>query len=137
MTIREALETFDRLRPNIFTRHDKIRWLSELDGKVRREIIDTHVYDEDTPETFTGYDDTTALTTELLAPYPYDDIYFKWLAAQADLHTREMGNFNNSIALFNAGYEDFRNWYNSTHMALGEKLCFFGRRMIDNGPLSE
>lgn len=137
MTIREALETFDRLRPNIFTRHDKIRWLSALDGRIRREVIETHEPDEDTPETFAGYTDTTPLTTELLAPYPFDDLYLKWLAAQADFHTREVGNYNNSLAMFEAGYEDYRNWYNSTHIALGERLRFFGRRVRHVGPLSE
>ena len=31
MTIREALETVDRLKPNQYGSADKLRWLSELD----------------------------------------------------------------------------------------------------------
>lgn len=39
MTIREALETVDRLKPNQYGSADKLRWLSELDGAVYREIL--------------------------------------------------------------------------------------------------
>lgn len=42
MTIREALETVDRLKPNQYGSADKLRWLSELDGAVYREILTQH-----------------------------------------------------------------------------------------------
>ena len=34
MTIREAIELVDRLKPNQYGSADKLRWLSELDGAV-------------------------------------------------------------------------------------------------------
>ena len=42
MTIREVLETVDRLKPNQYGSADKLRWLSELDGAVYREILTQH-----------------------------------------------------------------------------------------------
>lgn len=45
MTIREALETVDRLKPNQYGSADKLRWLSELDGAVYREILTQHEMD--------------------------------------------------------------------------------------------
>ena len=39
MTIREALETVDRLKPNQYGSADKLRWLSELDGAVYLTLI--------------------------------------------------------------------------------------------------
>ena len=42
MTIREAIELVDRLKPNQYGSADKLRWLSELDGIVYRDIICTH-----------------------------------------------------------------------------------------------
>ena len=42
MTIREALEPVARLKPNQYGSADKLRWLSELDGAVYREILTQH-----------------------------------------------------------------------------------------------
>ena len=42
MTIIEAINKNDLLKPNNFTQMDKIIWLSTLDGIIKKEIIDTH-----------------------------------------------------------------------------------------------
>ena len=34
MTVREALELTDRRRPNLYSREEKLRWLSEVEGMV-------------------------------------------------------------------------------------------------------
>ena len=52
MTIREVLETVDRLKPNQYGSADKLRWLSELDGAVYREILTQH---ETQTAAFAGY----------------------------------------------------------------------------------
>ena len=76
MKIREAIETVDRLLPNQYETPDKVRWLSELDGIVYRDIICTHEHEKE-PEPFTGYGEDVDLETELLIPWPYDEIY-RW-----------------------------------------------------------
>lgn len=66
MTIGEAIERIDSVKHNTYTNADKIRWLSDLDGTIKRLIIDTHEGFEDVP--FEGYTDATELATELLVP---------------------------------------------------------------------
>ena len=58
MTIREALETVDQLKPNQYGSADKLRWLSELDGIVHREILMAH---ETQVPAFDGYAPETDL----------------------------------------------------------------------------
>lgn len=42
MTINEAIQAVDSLKPNGYSELEKIGWLSELDGTIKAEIIDTH-----------------------------------------------------------------------------------------------
>ena len=93
MTIIEAINHIDSLKPNSYTQADKIIWLSNLDGIIKNEIIDTHEGSENV--TFDGYNAETALDTVLLVPAPYDDVYIKWLEAQIDYANGETNRYNN------------------------------------------
>ena len=42
MTLSDAIARTDALRPNSFTRRQKLDWLSALDGAVMAELINTH-----------------------------------------------------------------------------------------------
>lgn len=42
MTIIEAINIIDVLKPNTYSQSDKIGWLSTLDGLIKKKIIDTH-----------------------------------------------------------------------------------------------
>lgn len=42
MTVQNAIDLLDAARPNKLSVHRKIRWLSDLDGQVWRELILTH-----------------------------------------------------------------------------------------------
>ena len=116
MTISEALEKCDNLKPNVFSAKDKIGWLSILDGTIKKEIIDTHEGYENIE--FTGYDTKTPLDTVLLVPEPYSDIYIMWLFTQIDFNNAEFGRYNNSIVMYNNAYTFYASWYNRTHMPL-------------------
>ena len=123
MTIMEAINHIDAVKPNSYSQVEKIKWLSTLDGTVKCEIIDTHEGGEEV--TFNGYDSKTPLTQKLLIPHPHDDVYIKWLEAQIDYANGEYGKYNNSMAVFNTTYTAFANHYNRTHMPIGKKLKFF------------
>ena len=123
MTIIEAINRIDALKHNTYTQIDKIAWLSRLDAMVKKQIIDTHEGADDV--TFTGYDATTDLQTELLVPAPYDEVYLRWIEAQIDYHNGEYEKYNNSIEMFNTAYEGYQNYYNRTHMPKGKKFKFF------------
>ena len=123
MTILEAIHRIDVLKPSSYTQSEKIRWLSELDGMVKKEIIDTHEGGEDIK--FESYGDNTVLTTPLLVPHPYDRIYLPWLQAQIDYFNGENGKYQNSMSMFNAAYSAFEKYYNRNNMPKGEKMKFF------------
>ena len=123
MTIIEAINRIDSLKPNNYTQEDKIKWLSTIDGVIKEEIINTHEGAD--AVIFDGYDVDTALDTVLIVPAPYDDIYVKWLEAQIDYFNGETAKFNNSIAMYNTAYSVFERYYNRTHMPIGKSIKFF------------
>ena len=69
MKLQEAIAQIDNLKPNSYSDIEKTRWISTLDGIVKKEIIDTHEDDEGI--VFNGYDEETSLDTKLLVPDPY------------------------------------------------------------------
>ena len=144
MTIDEAIERCDRMKPNAYSRADKIRWLSELDGRVLRDIVQTHEWKQpgtgetdtvvgETPQDkgtegghkpgeagiwFIGYDENTPGGTALLAPSPYEDIYINYLFMQIDFNNADFTRYNNSAAMFQAVYSDFADAYNRAYIPL-------------------
>lgn len=123
MTIIEAINRIDAIKPNSFSQQEKVRWLNTLDGIVKKEIIDTHEGAEDV--TFYGYSENTLLTTELLVPAPYDEVYVRYLEMQMDYANGEYNKYENSVEMYNTAYSAFERYYNRTHMPLGKKLKFF------------
>ena len=123
MTLLEAINRIDVLKPNGYSQAEKIQWLSTLDGIVKREIVDTHEGGKGV--TFNGYTEETDLTTELLVPAPYDDIYLRYLEMQIDYANGEYGKYNNSMSMYDTAYSTFQRYYNRTHMPKGRKFKFF------------
>lgn len=123
MTIMGAINHLDAVKPNGYSQVEKIKWLSMLDGVVKCEIIDTHEGGE--AVTFKGYDDTTALTQELLVPHPYDDVYIKWLEAQIDYANGEYGKYNNSITMYNTAFTAYEKYYNRMNKPVAKDFKHF------------
>ena len=123
MTIIEAINRLDLIKPNTYTQQEKVRWLSALDGIVKKNIIDTHEGGEDV--VFNGYDEITDISTELLIHAPYDTLYLRWLEAQIDYNNAEFAKYSNSRSMYNAEYAEFERYYNRSHMPLGKKLKLF------------
>lgn len=123
MTIIEAIQAVDSLKPNSYSELEKIQWLSELDGTIKAEIIDTHEGAEDI--SFNGYDENTLLETELLVSAPYDRIYKSWLESRIDYANGDYAKYNNSVTVFNTDYLSYQRAYNRKHMPKGTKIKFF------------
>ena len=122
MTIREALETVDRLKPNQYGSEDKLRWLSELDGVVYREILQLYAPQ---PPVFAGYAPQTDLDgTELLIGWPYDEIYRWYLEMKIDDANGETAKYNNSAAKYNMYYQAYQNACSRAHMPRCEAAYF-------------
>ena len=123
MKISEAISRLDSMKHNTYTQSDKIAWLSRLDAMVKKHIIDTHEGSEKV--TFTGYDDSTDLQTELLVPEPFDEVYLRWMEAQIDYANGEYDKYNNAMDMFDTAYTGYRNYYNRTHMPKGVTFTYF------------
>ena len=123
MNIIEAINRIDALKPNTYEQLDKIRWLSELDGKIKTEIIDTHEGSD--AVVFNEYNENTPLDTELLIPAPYDEVYLLWLEAKIDYANKEYGKYNNSSNMYNVAYHDYAKYYNRTHMPIQRQRKYF------------
>lgn len=113
MTIIEAITHLNTVKPNAYGQVEKIKWLSQLDGMIKAEIIDTHEGGENI--TFNGYTESD-LNTQMLVPYPYDKIYIHYLEMQIDYANNEYGKYNNSMVMYNTAYSAFEKYYNREHM---------------------
>lgn len=113
MTIRNAIENIDALIYNTYSTTDKIRWLSALDGRIKRNLIDTHEGGEDVY--FYGYADETFLDTPLLVPHPYDSVYHYWLEAQIHYYDGENNKYNTAMIMYNDALEEYETYYHRTH----------------------
>ena len=123
MTIIEAINKIDALKPNGYTQSEKIAWLSTLDGMIKRSVIDTH--EGGSEISFYGYDDETPLNTELIVKEPYDDLYILWLESKIDYANSEYVRYNNSITRYNDVYWAFVREYNRNHMPRGTRIKYF------------
>jgi hypothetical protein len=123
MTIMEAISAVDALKPNAFDQQEKVAWLSRLDAKVKRLVIDTHEGGEQV--TFVPYDRNTDPSTKLLVEHPFDEIYLRWLEMQIDYATGEIDRYNNSAELYNDAWKAFRNYYNQNHRPIGKTMRYF------------
>ena len=123
MTLMESLHRIDTIKPNSYSQAEKIKWLSTLDGIIKTEIIDAHEDGEGVA--FNGYTEDTNLTTTLLVPPPYDEIYLFWLESKIDYWNGEIVKYNNSITMYNEAYSTFARYYNRKYMPKGKKFKFF------------
>lgn len=121
MTIQEAIDRIDMLKPNKFPDRQKIAWLSDLDGMVAREVLMTH---EGMPEgfAFCGYGQDTEYDTVLLVPEPYVDIYQHYMATQMDIANAESGKYSQDMLLFNNAWTTFGDYWTRTHMPV-QQVC--------------
>ena len=123
MTIIGVINHVDKVKPNVYSQTEKIKWLSTLDGTVKTEIIDTHEGGEGI--TFKGYTENTDMNTELLVPHPYDEVYIRWLEAQIDYANGEYGKYNNSITMYNTAFMAYERYYNRTHKPISKSFTHF------------
>lgn len=102
MTIQEAVNTLDELKPNAYSFARKVGWLSTLDGQVYREVL---CHFDIAPDSFSEYDPKVDQDRELLIGQPYgEEVYTAYLQAAVDRENGEMGKYNQSVSQFNAAY---------------------------------
>lgn len=126
MTIDEAISKVDALKPNMYPEKEKIKWLSQLEARIYKEIISTHLYNEGEEEiSFTGYTEETDGDTVLIVGEPYDELYIHWLEGKIDYNNMEYGGFNSANSMFESVFGSFRNAYNASHMPKSVRKTYF------------
>ncbi len=111
MTLGETVRRFDLLYPNAMELPLKVALVSRLEGRLNAELLP--LYGEADPD-FTGYEAAADENRPLLIPFPFDDIYIKFLAAENDLINGDTARYNNSAAVFNAAWDMLAAYYNRT-----------------------
>ena len=117
MTVQQAIEKLDNLKPNSYSVRDKLAWLSRLEAAAYNDVLATH---KDAPERFEPVTDAD-MARELTMPSPYDEAYIFFLGSQVDYNNGEIDKYNNSNEMFEKTYGSYRNWYNRTHEPVGER----------------
>ena len=117
MTLGETVRRFDLLYPNAMELPLKTDLISFLEGRLNREIL--ALYGEDEPA-FTGYSAAADADRTLLIPFPFDDIYLKFLAAENDLVNGDTARYLNSAAVFNSAWDMLAAYYNRTRIRPNE-----------------
>lgn len=114
MTVREAIDQVDTLRPNMVSESEKRVWLAQLDGAIRRQIHGQHELAEEAGNA--GADKNQEDGTVLLVQEPYAGIYSYWLMAQIDLALGELTRYNNDMMLYNMALTEYAVDYKRGHM---------------------
>lgn len=111
MKISEAIARADELRPNAIPDRHKADWLYKLDGELCELMYIEEAQDYQWPEE----------DTELLMPYPHDDIYPLYLMAMIDNANEETALYQNDMTMFNGSYDSARKWWHRTHKRAPQK----------------
>ncbi|MCH5325529.1 MAG: hypothetical protein J1E39_10005 [Eubacterium sp.] len=113
MTIKQAIDIVDAIKPNQYSRTVKAQWARNIERRVHNEIYLNHEH-EDIEFTLPTEEDGEEYA--LFAPAPYDELYLLYLAAQIDSANAEYGRYNNTVRQFDSVYRDFEKFWQSGHM---------------------
>lgn len=118
MTLSDCISRVDSQLPNQYTVEEKINWLAHLDATIRKDVIDRHKTYEDgievEPIAFKPYT-INSMTEELIAPFPYDELYVSYVKAKIHELNEETYRYNNEVTLYNNLMSTFAKDYHRTH----------------------
>lgn len=103
MTVQEAINWVDEKKHNVYSREDKVNWISQVEA-MAAELAVRHG------------EKPAEIDEELSVPAPYDRLYLRWLEAQIDYANQEYLKYNNAMAVFNALWTDYANWFCRGHI---------------------
>ena len=96
-TAKQVLDRVDALLPNGYQRTEKLRWLAQAEGFVRREVCrERGELAELTEE------------TELTAETPFDELYRYYVEAQIHYANGETARYNSAAGLWNNAFLTYR-----------------------------
>lgn len=116
MKLNECIQRVDAVKPNAFSDSDKTAWISEVEGMVQTEI--QHIQPD--AEGFVVYAYPGNQLDTLLVEPPHDKLYPLYLAAMIDFANGEYANYQNSMAMFNAAWDEYAKWYMRNRHVCGQ-----------------
>lgn len=105
MTLSQAINMVDNIKPNAFSDEIKTAWLNEVEGLVQTEVLLLAIEDVKTYR----YDRDHG--AELLAKPPHDKIYWTYLSAMVDFGNGEYNKYQNTMQLFNSFFAEYQGWF--------------------------
>lgn len=117
MTVQEALDITDEMKPNMMDRNLKLKYLTEIEQLIHDEIVMTHVHSWAEARK-PVYNDETEPGTRLIVPDPYSMVYVHWLMTKIDIQNQEDQRYNNDRALFENAYNPMSDWWTRHRMPL-------------------
>ena len=111
MTANKVIERADKTKPNAYDEELKLGWISELDGMVKRLV-----FQEGEAKPYRFPED---MNTELLIPFPYDNLYELYVGSKIDFYNREYDHYNNSAMVFEDRFKEYKKAYIREHAVKG------------------
>lgn len=106
MTIQQAINNAKALTGQVVENATQVRWLSQLDGQLALTFYRAESWDP--------YDPTDDLTTTLLVPFPWDELYVTHLAAMTYFTNGEYDRYENERTMSEKTLADFRAYMQRT-----------------------
>lgn len=117
MTIQEALDQLDEMKPNMMSRKLKVKYLTEIEQLIWAEIIMKHEHPAEI-EVKPVYNEETDPGSVLLIPDPYSEVYVYWLMTKVDIQNQEDSRYAVDRAHFENSYDTMSDWYTREHMPI-------------------
>lgn len=109
MTVQEAIDYTDSVKPNSFSEEVKAKWLSDCEGKVQSDVFLQAAVE------FITYKWPENKDWELLVKPPHDKLYLSYLEAMVDYSNGEYSKYQNTMTMFNADLAEFSRWFASVY----------------------
>lgn len=103
MTVLEAIQEIDSLKPNAYPQSQKVQWLDRLDQFIQRSVLDR--YPDRVAEV--GFQAGNP-GRELLMPAPFDQGYLHWLESKIHYFNEEIDRYNSAVRMFRSVFEDYQ-----------------------------
>ena len=112
MTIREAIDRADRLRPNTHEMRDKLNWLTGMERLIA-EFMNRHENVNVTPPV---YDEGTDDGQKLLLDHEDAELYVVYLMMKYDFYNGEYDAYNNQAMHYKDELDAWKAAYRREHM---------------------
>lgn len=106
MTVNECLAKVKDRKPNAYSDESLTDRLNEIEARIQREILLKE------PEDIIQYEFPEDRDKELILPKPYDSAYVYYIKMMVEFDQEEYSAYNNTMAMFNAQYQDAEKYYN-------------------------